>query len=106
MSKHPMAKLKIPLISAKTQPFNNPFAQLGGNASAAAKPDPPPRPSSDAIDWTTQPKIIVRHERKGRAGKTVTLVQKLEAPPEALQKLAEKLRKSLGCGGQVEGQEI
>lgn len=49
-------------------------------------------------------KVVVRRERKGRGGKTVTVVSGLAA--DALEKTAKRMRKSLGCGSSVEGETI
>lgn len=45
------------------------------------------------------PKMVVRRSRKGRGGKTVTLVEGITAG--ATQVLG-RLKKELGCGGRVE----
>ncbi|PIE54044.1 MAG: translation initiation factor [Dethiosulfovibrio peptidovorans] len=44
----------------------------------------------------------LRIERKGRRGKTVTVVEALVLLPEALAQVARELRKALGCGSSVE----
>jgi translation initiation factor 1 len=43
----------------------------------------------------------VRRERKGRGGKTVTVVLNLQLRPEDLQALGRHLRQELGTGGTV-----
>jgi len=55
-------------------------------------------------------KVSLQHQRAGRGGKTVTLISipgeteyKLKHNLEALLK---ELKKSLGCGGQIEGGKI
>jgi translation initiation factor 1 len=48
-------------------------------------------------------KIIIRKERKGRGGKTVTFVEGLHRTEPELKEMAKKMRKSLGCGSTVEG---
>ena len=49
------------------------------------------------------PKVVVRATRKGRGGKTVTEVQGVVAERE---KVAKKLKKTLGVGARVEGELI
>jgi len=44
--------------------------------------------------------------RKGRGGKTVTIVSGLRHCPEALEKLAQNLKYTCGCGGSVKNGEI
>lgn len=62
---------------------------------------PAPTPPSAGADLATAGKIVVRRERKGRGGKTVTLIS-FERPPADLPRLAQALRKALGCGATVE----
>jgi translation initiation factor 1 len=45
-------------------------------------------------------------ERAGRRGKTVTVVEKLGLPPRALDEWLGELKRSLGCGGALEGDAI
>lgn len=51
-------------------------------------------------------KIVIRTERKGRGGKTVTIVEGLHGTEPELQEMAKKMRKRLGCGSAVEGRCI
>lgn len=52
-------------------------------------------------------RLRVRHERKGRGGKIVTLVEGLEPlGADAREDLARRLRKALGCGAVVEGETV
>lgn len=48
------------------------------------------------------PKLLLRHERKGRGGKTVTLVSGFIAAPPQIEALAREMRKALGVGATVE----
>jgi len=48
-------------------------------------------------------KVVVRRTRKGRGGRTVTLVQGVTAGHEAL---SQTLKKQLGAGARVEGDEV
>lgn len=87
---------------------NNPFADLLKEKGFAASPPPPPAPvkAADGIDLAKQGKLVVRKERKGRGGKTVTVVSGFALPPAKLEEVARALRKALGCGSVVEGQTI
>ena len=51
-------------------------------------------------------KVVVHTERKGRAGKTVTVVDGLQRTDAELKEMAKKMRKRLGCGSTVEGTRI
>jgi translation initiation factor 1 len=79
--------------------LNNPFAALGTPSPVSDDaPVEPPKP----VEVATPKRAVVRLERKGRGGKNVTLVSHLALPAEALESWCRELRKSLGCGGQVE----
>jgi translation initiation factor 1 len=96
-------------------PFNAPFAglarQLGvpgppaqtapaGTGPAPARPEPPPPPKPGPA------RAVVRMERSGRGGKVVTVVEKLGLPPRELERWLGDLKRSLGCGGVVEGEAL
>ena len=54
-------------------------------------------------------KISLQHQRAGRGGRTVTLVSisgETELKPESNLALLKELKKSLGCGGQMEEGKI
>jgi len=75
--------------------------------SASAPPAIPANKSDlDAIDLAKAGKIVVRRERKGRGGKTVTLVSGIERPSAELERIARAMRKALGCGSTLEGVTI
>ncbi len=42
-------------------------------------------------------------ERKGRGGKEVTVIDKLELKPAELETWCRDLKQALGCGGAVDG---
>lgn len=48
----------------------------------------------------------LRRERKGRAGKTVTVISGLRLVPADLEALAKKLKAACGAGGTVKGGQI
>ncbi len=51
-------------------------------------------------------RFVLRRERKGRKGKTVTLVETAGLSSSAISSLAQELRRSLGCGSSVEERNI
>lgn len=59
---------------------------------------PAGRAVDSAPDLGRSAKIVVRRERKGHAGKTVTVIEGLKASAEQLETVAQLLRKALGCG--------
>ncbi len=79
-------------------------------APAEAAPTPTPSAASSAPDASPRPDIprraVVRIEKKGRGGRTVTRVEQLGLDPAALEGLATRLRRALGCGGAVEGTDV
>jgi translation initiation factor 1 len=62
-------------------------------ATPAAKPAGRPPPA----------RAVVRMERAGRGGRTVTVVEKLELRAAELEAWLRDLKRTLGCGGVVEG---
>jgi translation initiation factor 1 len=61
-------------------------------------------PAAAALDLAKAGKLVARREKKGRGGKTVTLVQGLDAAHAAL--VCSALKKALGCGATVEEGEV
>lgn len=45
-------------------------------------------------------------EKKGRGGKTATIIEGFEIPDEEIEEIARTLRKKLGTGGSSRGSEI
>lgn len=85
---------------------HSPFASLKGTVEGTAgvppaAPDPPPEAGAAP---SGSGRIEVRRERKGRGGKTVTLVSWLAGAPDqgALAALARQLASALGAGARVE----
>lgn len=129
-------KKKPPPIDAPPGPFNSAFARLKDRlpdapASPPAAPSAPEAPSSTAppsaarsapppptrsVPSTETPapstekpgpaRAVVRLERKGRGGKEATVIEKLALPPRELAAWADAAKRSLGCGGGVEGDAI
>lgn len=62
--------------------------------------DPPPKKAAEASSPIPQQlSPSCRVERKGRGGKTVSIVGNLPAHRTLLERLCGHLKKSLGCGG-------
>jgi translation initiation factor 1 len=49
---------------------------------------------------------VLRRERKGHGGKTVTVVEGFRLPPSALEKIARELKRALGCGATIDAGRI
>ena len=63
---------------------------LTSTMSRASRSQPPPPQEAH-----------VRREKKGRGGKTVTVVYNLRLPPDRLKELGKHLRQACGTGGTV-----
>jgi translation initiation factor 1 len=72
------------------------------NDAPSAPSPPPPAVTSAAMDFGGARKLVVRRERKGRGGKTATVVEGLRVSASALERMARELRRALGCGASVE----
>ena len=86
----------------KAGPFN---AALAGLAARMGEVPEGPAPVAPAKPAGKPPpaRAVVRMERAGRGGRTVTVVEKLELRPAELETWLGELKRSLGCGGVVEG---
>jgi len=85
------------------QPFHNPFGGLAERLGITPAPPTRPAAGSPAVPAGAPARAVVRLERKGRGGKEVTVVEKLDLPPAALAAWLRDLKHALGCGGAVEG---
>ncbi len=94
-----------------TPPATASSGGLGGFGAllsqAGLQASEPPKTPTSAEDHTPEPhtpqvphKVALQHSRKGRGGRTVTVVQGL--PEDDLKGWAKAARKGLGCGASVE----
>ena len=74
------------------------YSEFGTNAAATerAVPDLPP----------TEQDLRVQVSRKGRKGKSVTVITGFSHKPETLEALAKKLKSQCGSGGTVKNETI
>ena len=81
------------------------FSSLSNDANSA-----PASSEAPAIRKTAAPvrreRFVLRRERKGRKGKTVTLVETAGFSSSEIASLAQELRRSLGCGSSVDERDI
>jgi translation initiation factor 1 len=116
-----MGRKQIPTDAPPTTLGHNPFAALQGvraslpsapaspssstSSSSAASPSPSPSPSpAPPPPREFGEKVVVRHERKGHGGKTVTVVSGVL--PAARHDVADALKRALGCGARVDGDDV
>jgi translation initiation factor 1 len=94
-------------IAAAPRVTNNPFGALAGLREALPAAPELERASAgdtpDAVRSKPGSKVVVRRETKGRGGKTVTRVSGLAGE---LGPFATRMKKALGCGASVEGDEL
>ncbi len=95
---------------APVAPFNAGLARLAarmGEVSAAPGPAAPGgrevAAAAKASGRFPPARAVVRMERAGRGGRTVTVVEKLELRAAELETWLGELKRGLGCGGVVEG---
>ena len=96
---------------AKDKNDNNPFAAL--EALRAALPPAPltlserseskgPSAKKPKPPKAAPTRAVVRIERKGRAGKEATIVEKLNLSDAELETWLREMKTAFGCGGSVE----
>jgi translation initiation factor 1 len=74
-----------------------------------SKPAHPPLPANPAAPLPTRQQnipVIVSIERKGRGGKTVSILKGVMSPPAGKQALLKLLKTRLGTGGAIKGDEL
>ena len=54
----------------------------------------------------SEQKVIVRHDRKGRGGKSVTVVDGIQLPQNEMHSLLKQLKAKLGTGGAIKDSSI
>jgi translation initiation factor 1 len=78
-----------------------------GEAPPAAPPAAaPPSAVVAEVDLAACGKLVVRRERKGHGGKTVTIIDGLALPAAALDAVARALRIAFGCGSRVDNGRV
>ena len=83
-----------------------PRSELPENESAHFAISENPARVNPSSSWQLGSNIRLKRERKGRGGKTVTLIEGLELPANELKLLAKAVRKAMGSGAKVEGEII
>ncbi|MCB9641367.1 MAG: translation initiation factor [Myxococcales bacterium] len=122
-----MAKKSSKQIPTNAEASKSPSIGLSlGDLLRKAMPNQAPESSKEPSEASTSPaatktatskqaqppelkqcrSIVLRHERKGHGGKTVTTLSGIDASPDSLAALAQKMKKALGCGARVEDNMI
>jgi len=90
-----------PRLVPAEAPFNDAFRGLAGKfgppreSEGAGREHSPIRPRPPA-------KAVIRLEKKGRAGKEVTVIEQLDLSQGELSEWLRDLKQRLGCGGAIE----
>ena len=80
--------------------------QVAGEEPRAMSPPPQPAVEPGQPELSRGAKIVVRRERKGHGGKTVTVIDGLGLSLAQLEAVARQMRKALGCGSWVDGGRV
>ncbi len=103
------SKAAVPSAASNSKLSHNPFGALGAIQGAESDPTDLEERAQEDLVSEEKPlrfpqKLVVRMEKKGRRGKTVTRVSGL--PTKDIASLAVEMKKALGCGASVEGAEL
>ena len=90
---------------------DSPFAALRGqigddNLGASAGRSTPAPPSTKTSSRGAGAQVRVQRERKGRRGKTVSVITGVPRPKAHREDLLKQLKQKLGTGGGLEGDNI
>ncbi|MCP4873582.1 MAG: translation initiation factor [Proteobacteria bacterium] len=110
----PEPEPEIPVLPTREAPPRRPGseeaeakARKAKKAAKAAKAAKGPTPPAANATGLLKGKAVVRQERKGRGGKTVTVVDGVAiSRVDDLVGLARTMRKAMGTGARVEGGKI
>jgi len=109
-----MAKKKKKTRVSTAAPSDSASTSLGGllaglgfsaTETPAAAPEVEAATTGD-LDLSRQGRLVLRMERKGRGGKTVTVLAGLVGSPDQVDAVARTLKKALGTGARVEDGEV
>jgi len=84
---------------------HNPFAALGGGGRGEESGESSAAPEA-AVPDPARGKLVVRFEARGHGGKPITRVQGLALDAARLEDLARDLRRALGAGARVDGEDL
>lgn len=90
-----------PRVAPGDAPFNNPFRGLAEKFGPLRADEGAGREHSP-VRRRPPAKAVIRLEKKGRAGKEVTVIEQLDLSPGKLSEWLRDLKQRLGCGGAIE----
>ena len=106
-------KRRLPIVPSAHQALSS-WADLLRQRGVEVAPDRPEASAAPANrtvehgepDLSRSGAIVVRRERKGHGGKTVTIVDGLKLSAAHLEIVARQMRKALGCGAWVDNGRV
>ncbi|MBK6919033.1 MAG: translation initiation factor [Deltaproteobacteria bacterium] len=105
-----MAKRRVPppALAPASGLTSNPFAALADRRDVAPEGEAPavPEAAAQPVVLRGPARAIVRYERAGRGGKEATVVERLGLSTADAQTWCRELKRQLGCGGGVEGEDL
>lgn len=102
----PSPEPETPVLPTREPPPPRPGGAVPPKPTAKAAPKAPTPPAANATGLL-RGKAVVRQERKGRGGKTVTVIDGVAITRvDDLAGLAQTMRKAMGTGARVEGGAI
>lgn len=66
----------------------------------------PPNPAAPIRTRQRNTPVLVTLERKGRGGKSVTVIKQVKSPPKGKQALLKQLKNKLGTGGTLKDDDL
>jgi translation initiation factor 1 len=99
----PTVPVREPTAPSAPRPSAGPSAP---EAAPAARATTTPPATTPPAAGKGPARAVVRMERKGRGGKEVTIIDKLELAPAAREQWLKALKQSLGTGGVLEGEDL
>lgn len=94
-----------PLGSSLAQLLRSSGVSVGGGTAQAPPSEAAPA-AAPPLEFAGHSKIVLRRERKGHGGKTVTVIEGVNLSGDRLEDLARRLRRSLGSGARVDAGRI
>ena len=85
---------------------HNPFAALRPDGAPPLPEKQAPKVGRDPVAEQAGSKVVVRREKKGRGGKTVTRVSGLNFDSSRLDEFKRELKRALGCGASIEENDV
>ena len=92
---------RIPALTAETMPEEKSKLVYSTDKAIARRKKPVEKVRQASLQ-SMQKKVTVRLERKGRSGKSVTVIDGLQMPQDKQEVLLKQLKTMLGTGGTVQ----